>query len=95
MLDIKDNLVSNFQEKPQGDGGMINGGFFVLSPSVIDLIPGDGCVWEREPLETLAQRGQLAAFSHEGFWQPMDTLRDKLHLEGLWKTGQAPWKVWE
>ena len=73
---------------------MINGGFFVLSPLVIDYIGDDQTVWEREPLESLAREGQLAAFQHQGFWQPMDTLRDKFHLEELWKTGQAPWKVW-
>ena len=72
---------------------MINGGFFVLSPKVIDLIAGDATIWERDPLERLAASGQLAAFEHRGFWQPMDTLRDKLHLEELWASGQAPWKV--
>jgi len=93
-LDLHDNKVSSFKEKPKGDGGMINGGFFVLSPKVIDLIPDDDCIWEREPLEKLADCGQLSAFEHEGFWQPMDTLRDKNHLEELWQTGRAPWKVW-
>lgn len=93
-LDIKSNKVLNFKEKPKGDGGMINGGFFVLSPKVIDLISGDQCTWEREPLEMLAEQGQLAAFPHEGFWQPMDTLRDKVYLEELWESGKAPWKVW-
>lgn len=93
-LDIQNNKVTSFKEKPKGDGGMINGGFFVLSPKVIDLIPGDGCVWEREPLERLADDGQLSAYEHEGFWQPMDTLRDKTYLEDLWQTGNAPWKVW-
>ncbi|MDN7181220.1 glucose-1-phosphate cytidylyltransferase [Caballeronia sp. SEWSISQ10-4 2] len=93
-LDLHDNKVSSFKEKPKGDGGMINGGFFVLSPKVIDLIPDDDCIWEREPLEKLAEGGQLSAFEHEGFWQPMDTLRDKNHLEELWQTGRAPWKVW-
>jgi glucose-1-phosphate cytidylyltransferase len=93
-LDIHDNKVSSFKEKPKGDGGMINGGFFVLSPKVIDLIPDDDCVWEREPLEMLANDGQLSAYEHEGFWQPMDTLRDKTYLEELWQTGKAPWKVW-
>jgi glucose-1-phosphate cytidylyltransferase len=93
-LDLQDTKVSGFQEKPKGDGGMINGGFFVLSPSVIDLIDGDDCVWERHPLETLAQQNQLAAYKHQGFWQPMDTLRDKTHLEELWQSGNAPWKVW-
>jgi glucose-1-phosphate cytidylyltransferase len=93
-LDLHDNKVSSFKEKPKGDGGMINGGFFVLSPKVIDLIPDDDCIWEREPLEKLAESGQLSACEHEGFWQPMDTLRDKTHLEELWQTGRAPWKVW-
>ena len=88
------NKVNNFQEKPKGDGGMINGGFFVLSPKVIDLVANDQTIWEREPLETLARSNQLKAFQHEGFWQPMDTLRDKNHLEEFWKSGKAPWKVW-
>ncbi len=86
--------MHSFKEKPKGDGGMINGGFFVLSPSVIDLVDGDSCIWERAPLETLAEQGQLAAYQHHGFWQPMDTLRDKTHLEELWQSGEAPWKVW-
>jgi len=94
-LDIRENKVGSFKEKPKGDGGMINGGFFVLSPRVIDLIPGDECIWEREPLEKLAASGELAAYQHDGFWQPMDTLRDKNHLEELWQSGKAPWKVWE
>ena len=93
-LNIDKNKVKSFKEKPKGDGGMINGGFFVLSPKVIDLIQGDGTVWERGPLETLAAQGQLAAYAHEGFWQPMDTLRDKIFLDGLWESGKAPWKVW-
>ncbi|WP_026121098.1 glucose-1-phosphate cytidylyltransferase [Paraburkholderia kururiensis] len=93
-LHIEDRKVSSFKEKPKGDGGMINGGFFVLSPKVIDLIPDDECVWEREPLEQLAAQGQLSAYEHEGFWQPMDTLRDKTLLEDLWQSGKAPWKVW-
>ena len=83
-----------FREKPAGDGGWINGGFFVLSPKVIDYIDDDATVWEQEPLERLAREGQLGAYRHEGFWQPMDTLRDKRHLEELWQTGQAPWKIW-
>jgi glucose-1-phosphate cytidylyltransferase len=94
-LDIQSDKVNAFQEKPKGDGGVINGGFFVLSPKVIDLIEGDGTIWEREPLERLAASGQLAAFPHEGFWQPMDTMRDKIHLEELWQSGRAPWKVWQ
>jgi len=94
VLELDDSKVRSFQEKPKGDGGMINGGFFVLSPSVLDYIEGDACIWERAPLETLARQGQLCAFAHDGFWQPMDTLRDKTHLEELWQSGQAPWKVW-
>jgi len=93
-LVIRDGAVRSFQEKPLGDGGLINGGFFVLSPKVIDLIAGDQTIWERDPLERLAASGQLAAYQHQGFWQPMDTLRDKLHLEELWTSGKAPWKVW-
>lgn len=95
VLDLEGNKVRTFKEKPRSDGSMINGGFFVLSPEVIDLIDDDQCVWEREPLETLAEAGQLAAFQHDGFWQPMDTLRDKHLLEELWTTGKAPWKVWK
>lgn len=95
-LDIQPDLrVRSFKEKPKGDGSLINGGFFVLSPKVIDLIADDHAVWEREPLEILATTGQLKAYPHDGFWQPMDTLRDKTHLEELWQAGRAPWKVWE
>jgi glucose-1-phosphate cytidylyltransferase len=95
-LDIDDNSkVKSFKEKPKGDGGMINGGFFVLSPKVIDLIDNDTTVWEREPLEHLARHEQMMAYQHDGFWQPMDTLRDKQNLEELWSSGSAPWKVWE
>jgi len=93
-LDLAGNKVNSFVEKPQGDGAMINGGFFVLSPKVIDYIKDDKTIWEREPLERLAQEGELAAFRHNGFWQPMDTLRDKVHLEELWDSGKAPWKIW-
>jgi glucose-1-phosphate cytidylyltransferase len=93
-LNLKGNKVTTFLEKPKGDGGMINGGFFVLSPKVIDFIIDDKTTWEREPLERLAQEDDLAAFPHHGFWQPMDTLRDKLYLEELWQSGEAPWKVW-
>ena len=93
-LDLQGDRVASFKEKPMGDGGRINGGFFVLSPKVIDLIQGDETIWERDPLETLAAQGQLAAYSHEGFWQPMDTLRDKLLLEELWASGRAPWRIW-
>jgi glucose-1-phosphate cytidylyltransferase len=93
-LDLADNKVNSFREKPKGDGGMINGGFFVLSPKVIEYIAGDEILWEQGPLELLAKEGGLAAFQHHGFWQPMDTLRDKQHLEELWQSGRAPWKVW-
>lgn len=93
-LELDRDLVRSFREKPAGDGAQINGGFFVLSPKVIDLIAGDETIWEREPLEELARRKQLAAYPHQGFWQPMDTLRDKTHLEELWAGGQAPWKMW-
>ena len=94
-LKLNGNQVAGFQEKPQGDGGWINGGFFVLSPKVIDRIDGDDSVWEQEPMETLAHDGQMSAYLHHGFWQPMDTLRDKLQLEQLWASGKAPWKTWE
>jgi len=89
-----DGTVLGFQEKPEGDGGWINGGFFVLEPGVIDLIEGDATTWEQEPLKSLARDGQLSAYHHQGFWQPMDTLRDRVHLEELWQAGKAPWKVW-
>jgi len=89
-----DNRVTGFQEKPMGDGGWINGGFFVLSPKVGDYIDNDSTVWEREPMERLAADGQLGVYLHRGFWQPMDTLRDKQQLEALWNSGRAPWKVW-
>ncbi len=86
--------INSFLEKPVGDGGWINGGFFVLEPGVLDLIEGDETLWERQPLESLASQGQLHAHFHDGFWQPMDTLRDKTQLEELWQSRQAPWKVW-
>lgn len=86
--------VTGFMEKPRGDGGLINGGFFVLSPKVLDLIANDRTSWEGEPLTQLANMGQMMAFEHKGFWQPMDTLRDKTHLEEFWQSGQAPWKLW-
>jgi glucose-1-phosphate cytidylyltransferase len=89
-----DHRITSFQEKPQGDGGWINGGFFVCHPSVTDRIAGDATLWEREPMESLARDGQMSAFHHHGFWQPMDTLRDKQLLEDLWAKGKAPWKVW-
>jgi len=93
-LALHGNRINSFQEKPQGDGGWINGGFFVCSPRVMEHIEGDATIWEREPLESLAKEGQLSAFLHGGFWQAMDTLRDKQHLEALWTAGNAPWKVW-
>jgi glucose-1-phosphate cytidylyltransferase len=94
-LHIVDNQVLQFQEKPRGDGALINGGFFVLSPKVINRIIGDDTIWEQGPLKGLATDNQLMAFRHEGFWQPMDTLRDKVHLEELWDSNQAPWKLWK
>ena len=94
-LEIEETKVKSFREKPKNDGAMINGGFFVLSPTVIDYITDDTTIWERDPLEQLAKEGDLAAFSHDGFWHPMDTLRDKIYLEELWLSGKAPWKVWQ
>lgn len=91
-LNLDGNRVNSFQEKPQGDGAWINGGYFVLSPAAIDYIDGDSTTWEKEPMEQLAREGQLDAFFHHGFWQPMDTLRDKMYLEELWQSGNAPWK---
>lgn len=94
-LQINGKQITSFLEKPQGDGGWINGGFFVLNPTVLEFIGGDDVIWERQPLETLAKKGELQSFFHNGFWQPMDTLRDKNHLEELWASGHAPWKFWE
>jgi glucose-1-phosphate cytidylyltransferase len=94
-LDIDQDVVRHFEEKPRGDGRWINGGFFVLEPAVFDYVEGDSTVWEHEPLKRLSQDGQLAAYRHSGFWEAMDTLRDKLHLEQLWESGRAPWKRWE
>ena len=93
-LDLKGDRVQGFQEKPTGDGGWINGGVFVLEPTVLDLVADDSVIWERYPLEQLARSGQLAAYRHPGFWQPMDTLRDKNYLEELWASGKAPWRAW-
>jgi glucose-1-phosphate cytidylyltransferase len=94
-LDMDQQKIIGFEEKPGGDGGRINGGFFVLSPGVFDYIEGDSTIWEREPLENLARDSKLSAFLHNGFWHPMDTLRDKNQLESLWESGSPPWKVWE
>ena len=94
-LDIKDGKVERFKEKPRGDGVRVNGGFFVLSPRVFSYLENDQTVWENEPLQRLAEDGELMAFEHDGFWQPMDTLRDKLYLEDLWREKAAPWKVWK
>ena len=94
-LDIEAGAVRRFVEKPVTEGGLINGGFFVLSPKVIDYIAGDETLWEKEPLENLARDQQLMAFEHDGFWQPMDTLRDKTYLEQLWAKGRAPWRIWD
>lgn len=94
-LDVDNGQVHSFKEKPKGDGAMINGGFFILSPQVLGYIEGDDTVWEQYPLAKLAEDKQLMAYEHKGFWQPMDTLRDKVYLEKLWASGSAPWKVWE
>jgi glucose-1-phosphate cytidylyltransferase len=94
QLDIVGSRVRNFKEKPDGEGGFINGGFFVLSPKIRSYLDDDSTVFEREPLERLSTEGQLYAYKHEGFWQPMDTLRDKLYLEELWTSNKAPWKIW-
>jgi len=94
VLDIQKNKISFFKEKPAGDGNWINGGFFVLEPSVFDYIENDSTIWEREPLENLANEGRLSAYKHDGFWHPLDTLRDKNYLQKLWEDGKAPWKLW-
>ena len=94
-LDIQNKQVMAFREKPKGDGALINGGFFVLSPKVLKRISGDDCSWELEPLRGLAKDGKLMAYIHDGFWQPMDTLREKIYLEELWESNKAPWKTWE
>jgi glucose-1-phosphate cytidylyltransferase len=94
-LEMQDTTVKGFVEKPKGDGGWINGGFFVLSPACLAYVQGDASSWESEPLTRLAAEGELQAFEHTGFWQPMDTLRDKNHLEALWAAGNAPWKCWK
>jgi glucose-1-phosphate cytidylyltransferase len=95
IITVDEAKIVGFREKPEGDGNWINGGFFVLSPDAIDYIEGDSTAWERAPLERLAAEKQLAAHFHKGFWQPMDHLRDRQYLEGLWASGKAPWKVWE
>jgi len=92
---VENHAVKQFMEKPKGDGAMVNGGFFVLSPRVLDYIKDDATIWEQQPLQQLAAEGELFAYEHHGFWQPMDTLRDKNHLNELWSSGAAPWKVWE
>ncbi|HEY8961890.1 MAG TPA: glucose-1-phosphate cytidylyltransferase [Luteolibacter sp.] len=93
-LNLEGDTITSFQEKPEGDGSWINGGFFVLEPSIFSRIENDTTIWEREPLESLARAKQLGIFRHHGFWRPMDTLRDKLELERLWETRKAPWKIW-
>ncbi len=93
-LEFDGDRVAAFREKPAGDGGQINGGFFVADPSVLDLIDGPDTIWEAGPLEALAAKGELMGYRHDGFWHPMDTLRDKVHLDTLWQTGDAPWKRW-
>jgi glucose-1-phosphate cytidylyltransferase len=94
-LNILGGKVVSFKEKPKGDGNRINGGFFVLSPKVIELIEDSSTIWEQAPMQTLARQGEISAFEHNGFWQPMDTLRDKNYLEELWTAGNAPWKMWQ
>lgn len=94
ILRLKENKVTSFAEKPAGDGSWINGGYFVLEPSIFDYLKNDSTIWEREPLEKLAKENQLSAFKHTEFWYPLDTLRDKNYLEGLWSKGNAPWKIW-
>ena len=94
VVDIEEDKIRKFTEKPVGDGGWVNGGYFVLEPKVFDYLAGDETTWEREPLEHLASESQLSAFRHSGLWQPMDNLRDKILLDGLWESGRAPWKVW-
>ena len=90
----KNHKILRFTEKPLGDGSLINGGFFVLSPNVLSRLTGDDCVWEQEPLRGLAEDGNLMAYTHKGFWQPMDTLREMIYLQKLWDSGKAPWKTW-
>ena len=94
-LEIKGSKVSGFKEKPSGDNSWINGGFFVLDPSVVNLINNDECMWEDKPLKFLASKGELNAYKHFGYWQPMDTLRDRKVLQDQWTNGKAPWKIWE
>lgn len=94
-LTLAGKHVNGFQEKPLGDGGWINGGFFILEPAVFDYIHGDHIIWEQQPLQQLAAEGQLAAYTHRGFWQAMDTVRDKTYLEQLWQSGKAPWRIWD
>ncbi len=95
MLELSDDFVSNFIEKPEGDGNWINGGFFILKPESLNYISGDDTIWEIEPLGKIARERQLVAFKHDGFWRPMDTLRDKVYLEDIWSQGKAPWKLWQ
>src|SRR5688572_29229477 len=93
-LKLHEDRITSFQEKPEGDGGWVNGGFFVLSPSVLEYIDDDATIWEQDPMQRLARDNEISAFLHRGFWQPMDTLRDKIYLENLWTSGRPPWKVW-
>ena len=95
MMDIKKEHVADFKEKPNGDGYWVNGGYFILTPQALDYIQGDEAIWEGEPLRKISAQNQLVAYKHKGFWRPMDTLRDKLYLEGLWESGDAPWQIWE
>ncbi|MDF1760618.1 MAG: glucose-1-phosphate cytidylyltransferase [Coxiellaceae bacterium] len=93
-IDFTGNRVNKFKEKPRGDGSWINGGYFVLSPAVLDYISGDNCIWEREPMQKLAKQGEMSCYFHRGFWRPMDTLREKNELDELWRADKAPWKIW-
>ena len=94
-IKVDKNRILGFQEKPEGDGGWVNGGFFILSPKVINYIEDESTVWEGSPMETLAEEGEISAYYHLGFWQPMDTLREKKYLEELWQSGKAPWRIWK
>jgi glucose-1-phosphate cytidylyltransferase len=94
-LDLEDNIVTSFEEKPQGDGNWVNGGFFVCEPTIFSFLENDTTIWERNPLENIAKQQQLISFKHTGFWRPMDTLRDKIELNELWDKNQAEWKLWK
>jgi glucose-1-phosphate cytidylyltransferase len=94
-LSLDDKMLAQFEEKPRGDGTWVNGGFFVASPKALDYVTGDDTIWETDPMEKIGRAGQLAAYQHRGFWQAMDTMREKAYLEELWRSGKAPWKTWD